>query len=123
MRMANETILLVEDDGPVRGLFVRALTTAGYHVIAARNGVEALDALDQPGADVQLLITDMRMPHLGGAQLIGELRRRGSALKVLCVSAHPVLEDVHCHKFLSKPFTNAEFLAAVRDLISSGEHS
>jgi two-component system cell cycle sensor histidine kinase/response regulator CckA len=117
--MANETILLVEDDGPVRGLFERALTVAGYRVIEARNGKEAVKAFDEHGAAIDLVITDMRMPYLGGAELIEELRRRSDTVKVLCVSAYPVLEEPHCDQFLAKPFTNAAFLNAVRELLSS----
>ena len=117
--MADRTVLLVEDDGPVRGLFVRALKSAGYRVVEARNGVEGLKALQERGDEIDLLVTDMRMPYLAGDGLVEEVRRRGSKLKILCISAFPVLEHPECSKFLSKPFTNAVFLAAVRELLSS----
>jgi two-component system cell cycle sensor histidine kinase/response regulator CckA len=119
--MANHTILLVEDDGPVRDLFIRALRGAGYRVIEARNGKEALDILREHGAAIDLLVTDMRMPHVDGAELVAEVRRQRNTVKVLCVSAFPVLEEPQCDKFLSKPFSNAAFLAAVRELLFSSE--
>ena len=109
MPVSNGTILIVEDDAPVPGLFVRALTGAGYRVLEARNGEEAIKMFADHGADVDLLITDMRMPYVGGAELIQELRRSRSPLKVLCISAYPGLHDGRCDEFLQKPFTNAEF--------------
>ena len=115
---SDATILLVEDDGPVRDLFMRALRRAGYRVIEARNGIEALEALQQHGNAIDLLVTDMRMPYLAGEELVEEVRRRRPSLKVLCVSAFPRLEHPQCDDFLSKPFTNAAFLAAVKQLMS-----
>lgn len=117
--MAHGTILLVEDDGPVRGLFVRALKGAGYRVIEARNGVEALDVFQEHGATIDLIVTDMRLPYLGGEEVVEEVRRRRASLKVLCISAFPPLEGSQCDGFLTKPFTNAAFLTAVQQLLSN----
>ena len=117
--MSVQTILIVEDDAPVRQLFVRALAGAGYRVHEARNGEEAIDWLDQPGAEVDLVITDMKMPHVSGEALVAELRRREQKLKILCVSAYAAPRCEGCDRYLAKPFTNAEFLAAVRDLMPS----
>ena len=65
----RETILLVEDEPAVRQLFAQALVRAGYKVHEARNGQEALEVFDQHGDSVDLLLTDMRMPFMGGAEL------------------------------------------------------
>src|SRR5512139_3604292 len=83
---ARETILLVEDEPAVRQLFATALTRAGYTVLEARNGEEAVKVFDEHATAVDLLLTDMRMPYMGGAQLAKELRRRKAALKLICIS-------------------------------------
>ena len=113
-------ILIVEDDATVRSLFVRALIGAGYRVFEARNGQEAIALFEQRAADVDLLITDMRMPYVSGAELIDELRQRRPALKVLCISASPGTQVESCDCFLVKPFTHAEFLLKIRQLLSAG---
>jgi CheY-like chemotaxis protein len=86
--MAQRSILVVEDDGPLRGMFVRALQAAGYRVYEARNGQEAIEGFDKYGWNVDLVITDMRMPHVGGDMVVAELRRRNPTLKILCVSGY-----------------------------------
>src|SRR5258708_36754404 len=64
-----ETILLVEDEPAVRQLFAQALKRAGYAVHEARNGQEAMKLFDQHGESIDMLLTDMRMPYMGGANL------------------------------------------------------
>ena len=84
----RETILLVEDEPAVRQLFSQALARAGYKVHEARNGQEALKVFDQHGDGVDLLLTDMRMPFMGGAELARQLRIRRGTLKLLCISGY-----------------------------------
>ena len=116
--MAQETILLVEDEPAVRQLFATALTRAGYTVVEARNGEEALKLFDENASSIDLLLTDMRMPYMGGAELAKQLRGRKSDLKLICISGHPgspgheVTED-----FLAKPFSREEMLRKVRDVL------
>ena len=115
---ASPSLFVVEDDAPVRGLFVRALAGAGYRVYEARNGEEALEWLGAQGEQIDVLITDMRMPYVDGAELIAEVRRRRPAMRILGVSAYPPLEDAQCDAFLQKPFTNVELLTTVRELLT-----
>ena len=82
----RETILLVEDEPAVRQLLPQALMRAGYKVHEARNGQEAIKVFDQHGDSVDLLLTDMRMPFMGGAELARQLRTRRPTLKLLCIS-------------------------------------
>jgi DNA-binding NtrC family response regulator len=116
--MAQETILLVEDEPAVRQLFASALTRAGYTVLEARNGEEAVKIFDEHRTAVDLLLTDMRMPYMGGAQLAKELRRRNAALKLICISGYPgsAANDV-TRDFLAKPFSRDEMLQKVRDVL------
>ena len=114
----RETILLVEDEPAVRQLFAQALIRAGYRVYEARNGQEAMKVFDQHGDTIDLLLTDMRMPYMGGAELAKHLRARRKTLKLLCVSGYPgVAETELASDFLSKPFSRDDLLAKVREVL------
>jgi CheY-like chemotaxis protein len=115
---APETILLVEDEPAVRQLFAQALTRAGYRVYEARNGQEALKVFDQHGDSIDLLLTDMRMPFMGGAELAQQLRARRSTLKLLCVSGYASGPDAGlAADFLAKPFSRDDLLNKVREVM------
>ena len=113
-----ETILLVEDEPAVRQLFAHALTRAGYRVYEARNGEEAIKVFDQHGDTIDMLLTDMRMPYMGGAELAHHLRERRSSLKLLCISGYPgQLDPDVVTDFLAKPFSRDELLKKVGDVL------
>jgi len=113
-----ETILLVEDEPAVRQLFAQALSRAGYSVYQARNGQEAMSLFDQHGESIDLLLTDMRMPYMGGAELAHHLRGRRSTLKLLCISGYPGSLDADLStEFLAKPFSREELLRKVREIL------
>jgi two-component system cell cycle sensor histidine kinase/response regulator CckA len=114
--MAQETILLVEDEPAVRQLFAAALSRAGYKVLEARNGEEAVKLFEQHADSIDLLLTDMRMPYMGGAELAQELRTRKSDLKLICISGYPG-SLVSAGDFLAKPFSREEMLKKVRDVL------
>ena len=112
----RENILLVEDEPPLLRLMTSALTANGYHVYEARNGVEAQACFDREGSAIDLLITDMRMPYVDGAQLIESLRAQRRTLKVIAISA--VTSRLGgADAFLMKPFSRDELLATVRAVI------
>jgi CheY-like chemotaxis protein len=114
----GETILLVEDEPAVRQLFAVALTRAGYRVHEARNGPEAVKLFDQHGDCIDLLLTDMRMPHMGGAELAQHLRARRKTLKLICVSGYPGAADFDLTAdFLAKPFSRDDLLSKVREVL------
>jgi DNA-binding response OmpR family regulator len=116
--MAQETILLVEDEPAVRQLFATALTRAGYRVHEARNGEEAVKVFDQYGESIDLLLTDMRMPYMGGVELARRLRERNQTLKLICISGYPgSLETDVSSDFLAKPFSRDEMLTKVREVL------
>lgn len=113
-----ETILLVEDEPAVRQLFAAALSRAGYSVHEARNGQEAMKIFDQHGDSIDLLLTDMRMPYMGGAELAQHLRARRRTLKLLCISGYPGnLDGELAADFLAKPFSREELLKKVREVL------
>jgi two-component system cell cycle sensor histidine kinase/response regulator CckA len=114
----RETILLVEDETAVRQLFSQALMRAGYRVHEARNGTEAVKLFEQYGDSVDLLLTDMRMPFMDGADLARQLRARSKTLKLLCISGYPGGPDREFSEdFLAKPFSRDELLAKVREIL------
>lgn len=113
-----ETILLVEDEPAVRQLFAQALTRAGYSVFEARNGQEAMRVFDQHGESIDMLLTDMRMPYMGGAELAHHLRARRRTLKLLCISGYPgTLDPDLAIDFLAKPFSRDDLLKKVREVL------
>jgi CheY-like chemotaxis protein len=113
-----ETILLVEDEPAVRQLFAQALARAGYAVFEARNGQEAMNLFDQHGDAIDLLLTDMRMPYMSGAELAHHLRGRRRTLKLLCISGYPGnLDPDLATDFLAKPFSRDDLLKKVREVL------
>ena len=114
----RETILLVEDEPAVRQLFAQALARDGYTVYESRNGQEALKVFDQHGDAIDLLLTDLRMPYMGGAELAQHLRARRKTLKLICVSGYPGgNESELAGDFLAKPFSRDALLAKVREVL------
>ena len=116
---AREVVLLVEDEAALRKLTARLLERAGYEVVGAANGLEALELMSRR-ASVDIVITNVVMPKLGGRALVDQLFRDGKTRAALYVSGytansiahHGVLaEGVH---FLAKPFTADQLLRAVR---------
>ena len=112
----RETILLVEDEPAVRQLFAIALTRAGYRVYEARNGQEAMKLFDQHGEAIDLLLTDMRMPYMGGAELTQHLRAKRKSLRMICISGYPGETEMTAD-FLAKPFSRDELLQKVREVL------
>jgi PAS domain S-box-containing protein len=119
----SEHVLLVEDDPQVRSLAEHALRSSGYFVDAAADGPEALAlarSLEQP---IDLLVTDVVMPQMGGLALAEELDRMWPDMRVLFVSgyaagAHEDLSKTSQRgQFLAKPFTAQELVARVRHLL------
>ncbi|MDE3171870.1 MAG: response regulator, partial [Gemmatimonadota bacterium] len=119
----SETILLVEDNAGLHKLVSRLLTSAGYTVLGARDGREALRLLEERMQPIHLLLTDVVMPQMGGRQLVEQLSAVAPDLKVLYMSGysddtivrHGLLDSAT--PFLNKPFTRAELLQKVRETL------
>ena len=115
----RETVLLVEDELPVRRLAARLLTSAGYSVIEAGDGQEALRLFDD-GAVFDLLLTDVVMPHMNGTALAERLLERMIGLPVLFMSGYMedagALQDIQRlgRRIIQKPFELQELLRQVR---------
>ncbi|MEW6753884.1 MAG: PAS domain-containing protein [Candidatus Latescibacterota bacterium] len=113
-----ETILVVEDDAPVRGLVVEVLQGRGYTVLQAQNGTAALQVLRQTGSTVQLLLTDVVMPGMTGAELAERVRCSHPAVRILYMSGyaeHAALpQDLQGMPLIQKPFAPDELTRQVR---------
>ncbi|PIY20275.1 MAG: hybrid sensor histidine kinase/response regulator, partial [Deltaproteobacteria bacterium CG_4_10_14_3_um_filter_60_8] len=120
-----ETLLVVEDEGAVRNLAARVLTAAGYQVLTAVNGEEALVLLEDRQGPVHLLLTDVVMPGMGGRELAARLATNWPDLKVLFMSGytnnaivhHGVLDEGT--QFIGKPFSVMELTRKVREVLDS----
>jgi two-component system cell cycle sensor histidine kinase/response regulator CckA len=118
------TILLVEDEEGLRALNARGLSSRGYTVLEAGNGVEAIEVLDKQGK-VDLVVSDVVMPEMDGPTLLKELRRRNPELKMIFVSGYAQdafeksLPEGEKFNFLPKPFTLKQLVAAVKETMAS----
>jgi CheY-like chemotaxis protein len=122
----TETVLLVEDDEPVREVARRILERHGYTVLVADSPSHALTLCDTHPDAIHLLVTDVVMPQLNGAQLAQQLASRRAQLKVLYVSGYTdgsiesrgVIQQGSA--FLQKPFTSELLASKVRLVLDSG---
>ncbi len=120
------TVLLVEDEDPVRKFGARALRNKGYKVIEAESGEAALDVIRNAADKIDLLITDVVMPRLDGPALVREVREMRSDIKVIFISGYA--EDAFRQRldsesdidFLSKPFSLKQLATKVKDVIGGG---
>jgi CheY-like chemotaxis protein len=115
----HETVLLAEDEPSVRSLIATVLEQAGYTVLVAEDGRHALQ-VGQQAPRVDLLVSDVRMPHLGGVELARQLRAIWPGLEVILMSGYPDIDAVNAHEngledaLLAKPFGTAQLLDRVR---------
>ena len=117
---AGETILLVEDQAAVRTLTKRVLAQKGYRVFEASDGAIALRVAAAHVGEIDLVLTDVAMPNLGGRGLVEELKELSPTIRVLFMSGYP-REEIFPDKgsgnripYLQKPFTSETLFAEVR---------
>ena len=115
----TETILLVEDEDQVRRLASEVLQKKGYRIVEAVDGRAALDLLTQRGDEIDLLLSDVVMPNMGGKELIGRARGMRPGLRMVLMSGYTETqlseEELMGALFLQKPFTADSLTAAVRE--------
>ena len=119
------TILLVEDEEGLRALNARGLTSRGYTVLEASNGIEALEVLERRNGEVDLVVSDVVMPEMDGPTLLKEMRVKNPELKMIFVSGYAEeafqknLPPEGQFSFLAKPFTLKQLVAAVKETMTS----
>lgn len=120
----GETILVVEDETPVRNVVCRSLRDRGYEVLEAKNGEDALLVAERHNAPIHLVVTDVVMPEMGGADLFHHLRRWYPRMRILFISGYArgaippeALQEGMNAGFLAKPFTLEQLVSEVRRMI------
>ncbi|MGC9029329.1 MAG: response regulator [Desulfomonilaceae bacterium] len=121
----TETILLVDDEPAIRDLGRRLLANAGYEVLLATNGKEALDIYRAHRDRIALVILDLIMPEMGGKQCMKELLAMNKSLKIVVTSGHSangVSEEamnLGAKDFIQKPFELRRVLRQVRAVLDA----
>ena len=116
------TVLVVDDESLVLTMAETILTDFGYKVLTASNGQNALAVLSQPGHPVDLVVTDLVMPGMGGRELMERIRQLYPDLPVMPTSGYVMPEDKqHTAGYLQKPFTSTELLLKVKAALAAGK--
>jgi CheY-like chemotaxis protein len=113
-----ESILVVDDEAVARRFMDRALSEAGYRVMLANDGEQALEVIRVTREKIALIVTDLVMPGMGGHAFALEVGQLPSPPPVLYVSAYEKPQGEMAKRFLQKPFTGGQLVSAVRSLIS-----
>ncbi|MBI5248547.1 MAG: response regulator [Desulfomonile tiedjei] len=125
--LGTETILLVDDEDPVRDLGKKILAQSGYTVITAANGKEALEIYQEKRELVSLIILDWIMPEMGGKQFLEEIRDIDPKARVLVVSGlqsggtAAITREHGARGFVGKPYNVREFLKSVREILDEDD--
>ena len=124
-KTGGETILLVEDDEAIRNMVAKMLNDLGYKVLEADSPIKAFELAHDNQAPLHLLLTDVVMPEMNGAELVDKLRQDFPELKCLYMSGYTVnviankgvlKENVH---FLQKPFSRSLLARKIREALQS----
>ena len=122
----TETLLVAEDDEIVKSFLARILERAGYSVITARDGEDAVVKFKENMDDISLVITDVVMPKKNGKEIFEEIKKIRPEMKVIFISGYSA--DI-IHKkfmiqegvdFITKPFMKNDLLQKVRNVIDKG---
>lgn len=121
---AGKMVLLVEDDPATREALSTLLGVHNYQVFAAENGLQALHLFERLDGELDLLVSDLVMPEMGGLALYQALQHMSPALKVLFVTGHPLEPESQAFleqgqaAWLQKPFSVREFTESVKRLLA-----
>ena len=122
----EETVLLVDDEPMVRDLGNEILSSYGYQVVLACDGLEALEIYESRGTDIDLVVLDLIMPKLGGKDTLTGLRKLDPAIKVIICSGYGSRENglqqlmASGVNLVHKPFKPEELVSAVRQVLDQG---
>ena len=122
-RAVDATILVAEDDEPVRKIVARLLADEGYTVLTANDGEEALKMIRDMKREIDILITDVMMPKVSGIQVIEEVYKLRPNIGVIVTSGYTREErdtieiTALADTFLEKPFTGDRLLSTVRGML------
>jgi CheY-like chemotaxis protein len=122
--LGSGTILVVDDESLMLTMAETILSDFGYKVLTANGGLAALNLLSREEVKVDLIITDLVMPGMGGRELMDRIRRLGLKVPILCTSGYVLAEDKRAAAgYLRKPFTSTELLQKVKSVMSMEDDS
>jgi len=118
-QLGTKTILLVEDEEPLRHVVIDLLTQLGYRVLGAGSGKEALDMAQKHTGSIDVLVTDVLMPDLPGPELALALHDARPGIKVIFVSGGVTSESTLARgaSLLMKPFTVKMLSAKLQEIL------
>jgi PAS domain S-box-containing protein len=119
LREGNGTILLTEDDEPLRRLMAEALTDCGYTVLEARHGRDALDVAKMHSGNIDLLLTDVVMPEMSGPELWANLAPSFPRMSLLYISGYIERQLQAGSPLMKKPFSIDALTAAARQILEA----
>lgn len=115
--MRRNKILVVDDESDLRKLIARELAEAGWTVLQANDGRQALEAIDRPGNGIDLVITDIRMPVMDGYELADRLLERSPLMPMIFISGFGQGGISLPGSLFPKPFAMEDLLQEVRRLL------
>jgi CheY-like chemotaxis protein len=116
----SATVLVVDDENLLLTMAETILSDFGYKVLTANNGQKALHILGENTHKVDLIVTDLVMPGMGGRELIEKIRQTGMSVPVMCTSGYVLPEDKQASAgYLQKPFTSSELLVKVKSALEA----
>jgi two-component system, cell cycle sensor histidine kinase and response regulator CckA len=128
-RGTGELIVIADDDETIRLITSRTLESYGYRTLTAQNGKIALDLIASTGGGVDLLLTDMMMPDVDGAETAAYLHQHHPRIPVIAASGLVAADGVErgaiagVAAFVPKPFTTSQLLTTVRDVLDGVERA
>ena len=126
--MSGKTLLVVDDEAIVLSVSKRILESAGYRVLCAADGAQALEACRDKGNLIDAVLTDINMPRVNGPALVQCLAQSHPGMPVMFMTGYkqdsPIMQEflrephLDGHKVIQKPFTPKELVAAISKLIA-----
>jgi hypothetical protein len=125
VRSGSETVLLVEDEAPVRRIVEEMLTRNSYRVLAAADGLAALEVSRAHGGPIDLVITDVVMPRMNADEMVAQLEVERPGIPILFISGY--VDDVinrygvetWSRRLLGKPFVEEELLEKLCEILDA----
>jgi CheY-like chemotaxis protein len=118
--LSDSIVLVVDDENLVRRLMARSLSDAGYRVMEAASGTEAVAVLSVHQGGIHLVVSDIAMPEMTGLELAAVVAERWPSIPLLLVSGQGRPPDDYRGSFLPKPFAPDGLVAAVVSLLPEG---
>ena len=121
----TETVLFVDDEESIREVGQELLQAMGYSVLLARDGKEAIELYEKNGDNIDIVLLDIVMPHMGGSEVYEKMKEINPNIKVLLLSGYSIdgeatdILDRGCDGFIQKPFTMKELSGKIREIMGT----